>query len=277
MIRSSVTVSLVDEVRGGPFVFWDDLPDACRKARALGFDAIEVFPPAPDAVDASMLRKLLADHGLALAAVGTGAGWVKHRLHLCLADASARAKAQDFIRSVIDFAGSLQAPAIIGSMQGRHGVGEGVAQASAMGYLADALQELGTHAAQYQTPLLFEPINRYETNMVNNIETGLNLLRLLSTRNVKLLADLFHMNIEEVSIPAAIRAGGSDVGHVHFVDSNRRPAGLGHLEYGPIVEALEAAGYDGFASAEALPYPDPDAAAQQTIRAFRQYFRSGRT
>ncbi len=45
-IQSSVTISLVPEARGGPFIFWDDLEDGCRKAKALGFDAVEVFPPA---------------------------------------------------------------------------------------------------------------------------------------------------------------------------------------------------------------------------------------
>src|SRR5690242_510374 len=100
MIKLSVTVSLVPEARGGPFVFWDDLPAACRKAQELGFDAIEVFPPAADAVDAKQLRTLLNDHALALAAVGTGAGWVKSRLHLTLPDAAAREKARTFIRSI---------------------------------------------------------------------------------------------------------------------------------------------------------------------------------
>ena len=56
MIRSAVTISLVEEARGGPFVFWDDLPAACRSARALGFDAIELFPPGPRAVDTCMYR-----------------------------------------------------------------------------------------------------------------------------------------------------------------------------------------------------------------------------
>src|SRR5437764_1732158 len=114
-MKSSVTVSLVPEVRGGPFVFWDDLPAACRTAKAIGFDAVEGFPPAPDAVDAALLRRLLDEHGLARAAVGTGAGWVRQRLHLSLPDASARAKARAFIRSMIDFAGPFSAPAIIGS------------------------------------------------------------------------------------------------------------------------------------------------------------------
>jgi sugar phosphate isomerase/epimerase len=271
VIRSSVTISLVPEVRGGPFVFWDDLPAACAKAAELGFDAIEVFPPSADAVDVSLLRKLLDDHGLKLAAVGTGAGWVTGRLHLCLPDAAARAKARAFVRSIIDLAGTLGAPAIIGSMQGRSG--DGVEHATATGYLRDALAELGDHARQYRVPLLFEPINRYETNMATTVEAGLTLAGPLGN-NVKLLCDLFHMNIEEVDIAQSLRVAGNHVGHIHFVDSNRRPAGLGHLDYAPIAAALEEIGFAGYASAEALAYPDPDGAARQTIEMFRRLFRS---
>ena len=87
-----------------------------------------------------------------------------------------------------------------------------------------------------------------------------------------LLADLFHMNIEEIDVAASLRAGGRHIGHVHFVDSNRRPVGCGHLDISPIVLALRAIGYDGYLSAEALPYPDPDQAARRTIDEFRKYF-----
>lgn len=273
MIRSAVTVSLVPEARGGPFVFWDDLPTACRKAKELGFDAIEVFPPGPEAIDAAGLKTLLGDHGLVLAAMGTGAGWVKHRWHLCLGDAAARRKAATFIRSIIDLAGPLGAPAIIGSMQGRSG--DGVDAAAARGWLLESLEELGEHARQHRVPLIFEPLNRYETNMANTLESGVGLVAALSTRNVLLLADLFHMNIEEADVAAALRAAGERIGHVHLVDSNRRAAGLGHLDFAPIAAALREIGYRGFASAECLPYPDPDAAARQTIAAFRTWF-SGR-
>ena len=272
MIRSSVTISLVPEARGGPFIFWDDLAGACKKAKDLGFDGVEIFPPAADALDVGHVGKVLGDHGLVLAALGTGAGWVKQRLHLCLPDATARERARSFVRSIIDVAGALHAPAIIGSMQGRSG--DGVDQATATAYLSEALEDLGAHARQYRVPLLFEPLNRYETNLVNTVAGGLRLLQGLATDNVMLLTDFFHMNIEEADMPASLRLGAGRIGHVHFVDSNRRPAGLGHLHIHELAKVLDDISYYGFASAEALPYPDSEAAARQTIQTFRKYFRS---
>lgn len=272
MIRSCVTISLVPEVRGGPFVFWDDLDAGCRKAKELGFDAVEIFPPAPSGVDVTALRRLLADTGLKVAAFGTGAGWVLQRLTLSALEDGKRAHAREFIRGMIDLAGQFHASAIIGSMQGRHG-GE-VDKPTALARLTQALDDLGEHAGKYGVPLLFEPLNRYETNLINTVEDGVRLLGSLSTRNIKLLTDLFHMNIEETDVAAALRSGGQNIGHVHFVDSNRRPAGCGHTDFAPIAAALRDIGYQGYVSAEALPYPHPVDAARATMAAYRKYFTS---
>jgi len=276
-IRSAVTVSLVPEAKGGPFVFWDDLTDAIDQTASLGFDGLEVFAPGPDAVPAETLGQALKSKGLALAAVGTGAGWVRHKLLLTDPDPAQRRRGVDFVRSMIDFgaaAGEIAgapAPAIIGSMQGRWG-GE-VSKETALEWLGEALEELGTHAASRRTFLLIEPLNRYETNLLNTLADGSALLRTLKTQNVKLLADLFHMNIEEQDSASSLAAAGADVGHVHFVDSNRRPAGCGHIDYGPIVRGLQQAGYTGFASAEALPWPNSREAARATVEVFKRLFR----
>ncbi|RYD75377.1 MAG: sugar phosphate isomerase/epimerase, partial [Verrucomicrobiaceae bacterium] len=77
MIKSAITVSLVQEAKGGPFVFWNGLEDACAKASNLGFDAIEIFVPSVEELDSPALRGLLEKYRLQVAAVGTGAGWVK--------------------------------------------------------------------------------------------------------------------------------------------------------------------------------------------------------
>jgi sugar phosphate isomerase/epimerase len=268
MTKSSVTISLVPEARGGPFVFWDDSNTACRFARQLGFDAVEVFAP-PD-VDAIALRRSLDDNGLKMAAMGTGVGWVLHRLTLTSPDAGIRKKAIAFIESIIDLAGSFGAPAIIGSMQGRHG--DGVDETNALDWLAEALGPLANHALQYGVPLLFEPLNRYETNLVNTVADGAWLRSKAGADNVQLLVDLFHMNIEEADVSAAIRAGVGAIGHVHFVDSNRWPAGCGHIDFAPIAVALRDIQYNGYLSAEALPYPNPTAAAARTMQTYQKFF-----
>src|SRR3989442_1629674 len=161
MIRSSVTISLVPEAKGGPFVFWGDLEGSCAKAARLGFDAVEVFAPSPEVLADPSLKQLLADHKLAFAAAGTGAGWLLHKLSLTSPDAKIRAQAAEFITQMIDAAGALGAPAIVGSLQGRF---EGaVTREQAFNWLAEALGPLGERAARYNMPLLYEPLNRYET------------------------------------------------------------------------------------------------------------------
>jgi sugar phosphate isomerase/epimerase len=266
-MKSAVTISLVPEARGGPFVFWDDLAAGIKTAAAFGFDAVEIFPPSADAIDPVELRKMLSDKGLSLAAVGTGAGWVKHKL--TLTDPATREKATEFVKGIIDFAGPFGAPAIIGSMQGRAGADHAAAQR----LLGESLAELGGYAAKYGVPLLYEPLNRYETNLVNTVGGGDCLIHDFGLTNVRLLCDLFHMNIEEDDLAEELRKSGKNVGHVHFADSNRRAAGMGHTDFGPIVEALRDIGYNGYLSAEVLPLPDPIAAARQTIESFRKHVR----
>ncbi|HWE03813.1 MAG TPA: sugar phosphate isomerase/epimerase family protein [Tepidisphaeraceae bacterium] len=269
-MRSAVTISLIKEARGGPFIYWDDLPGSIRKAASLGFDAVEIFPPAGDAIPADQILPLLKESKLKVSAIGTGGGWVLHKLTLTNADADIRRRATEFIRSIIDAAGALGAPAIVGSMQGRWC--EAVGQDLAMHYLQSALNDLGEHAKKYNVPLIYEPLNRYETNIINTLGQGAALLSNLKTTNVKLLADLFHLNIEEANIAESIRHAAAAIGHVHLADSNRRPATLGHTDFASIAQALAEISYGGYVSAECLPYPDSDAAAESTIKAFNRFF-----
>lgn len=270
-MRSAVTVSLVPEAKGGPFVYWDNLADACEQAAHLGFDAVEIFPREASALDAVLLRTLLEKLRLRVAAMGTGGGWVVRKLTLTHPDAAVRREAREFIRAIVDLAGQFQAPAIIGSMQGRW---EGaVSREQALAWLAEGLADLGQHALRLGVPLLYEPLNRYETNLFNRVGDAAAWLGTLPTKNVRVLADLYHMNIEEADLPAALRAAGSWIGHVHFADSNRRAIGFGHTDVAPILAALHAIGYDGYLSAEILPLPDAESAARQTIAAFRAHLR----
>ena len=267
-MRSAVTISLVPEASGGPFVFWHDLAAGCTQAAELGFDAVEVFPRSAAELDVNLLRSCLDKHGLKLAAMGTGAGWVVHKLRLTDHDETIRQRARHFIGEIIDIAGQFGAPAIIGSMQGR--AEGGLSHEQHLVWLAEALDELGSRAANHGTTLLIEPLNRYETNLIKTTADGVKLIASLKVKNVKLLSDLFHMNIEEIDIAAAFREAGSHVGHVHFADSNRRAIGFGHTDIPPIIQALRSIGYNGYLSAEVLPLPDSYEAARQTIESFRR-------
>ncbi|MEZ6124396.1 MAG: sugar phosphate isomerase/epimerase family protein [Planctomycetaceae bacterium] len=271
MIKSAVTVSIVEQARKGPFVYHGDVAHACSRAAEFGFDAIELFAPSAQDIQSLPLTDLLQQHQLKLAAVGTGAGMVVHGLHLCHRDDTRRSQACDFIEGIIAAGAVHQAPAIIGSMQGKWDADTD--QLTALDYLRTGLNRLGKFAADHGVPLFYEPLNRYETNLVTTMKQGVELLESLQTDNVRLLADLFHMNIEESSIAGGLRDGGSSIGHVHFVDSNRQAAGRAHMDYAPIARALADIGYDGYASVEAFPIPDSDETARQTIETFRKVFR----
>src|SRR5687767_1933228 len=116
-MHSAITVSLVPETKGGPFVFSEGLDDAFLKAKDLGFDAVEIFPRSATELDTAAVSKLMSRHALAVAAVGTGAGWVVHKLTLTHSDTAIRLQARQFVKAIIEVAGTWAAPAIIGSMQ----------------------------------------------------------------------------------------------------------------------------------------------------------------
>ena len=266
-IKSSVTITLLPEAKAGPFVF-ADLAEGCAAAKELGFDAVEIFPASAQELEsaASAARR----SGLVVAAVGSGGGWVRHKLSLTHPDADRRSQAREFVRSLIEPAAGFGAPAIVGSMQGRWG--EGVSRETAFGYLSEAMDDLAAYAARLGVPLLYEPLNRYETNLINTLHEAAQFLSRLAGKNVRILADLFHQNIEEADIAGSIRTAGGLVGHVHWADSNRRAAGMGHTDFAPIAAALRDVGYGGYISAEAFGLPDPRTAAQKTIESIRKHF-----
>lgn len=271
MIRSAVTIALVPQIKTGPWIFWDDLEQGMSKAAAMGFDAIELFTASGHAVQSDKLKILLDRYKLKLAAVGTGAGKVIHGLTLTDPNIDIRIKALVFIQEMMAFGAVFGAPAIIGSMQGNWTAGN--SRSFGLELLAEGLHILDQHAASLGVKLIYEPLNRYETNLMNTLQDGATFIEKNKFKNIQLLADLFHMNIEEDDPKESIQNHIQHIGHVHFADSNRKPMGFGHTPMKDIADALIRSGYDGYVSAEAFPWPDPEQAATQTIRSFRHYFR----
>ncbi len=271
MIKSCATIALVPSIKSGPWIYWDHLEQSMAHASSLGFDAVELFTASADALEVEATQLLLEKYQLQIAAVGTGAGKVIHGWTLTDSDETVRKKAIEFIEKMISFGAAFQAPAIIGSMQGN--VMSGVNREQALGWLAEGLRHLGKHAASLGVQLIYEPLNRYETNLINTIEEGVLFLKTNQIKQVGLLADLFHMNIEEVDMAASIRACAGFIMHVHFADSNRRPVGNGHTHFIEVAKALKEINYQGYVSAEAFPWPNSTEAAAQTILSFKKYFK----
>ena len=269
-MKSCVTLSLVPALRGGPWILWDELSIGLEKAHALGFDAVELFTEDASAGKPGELARLLEKNDLSLGAVGTGAGKVIKGLTITSSDQAVREQAKSFIVEMIYFGAEFAAPAIIGSMQGNCGKESTVADARK--YLGDALSFLGEKASQAGTFLLYEPLNRYETNLFNHFEEAADFLDEMKIEGVRLLADLFHMNIEEKDIASSLLAGARRLGHVHYADSNRRAVGFGHTPIEPIAQALKKTDFEGYISAEVFDWPDPESAAKQTISSFRKHF-----
>jgi sugar phosphate isomerase/epimerase len=135
--------------------------------------------------------------------------------------------------------------------------------------LVDGLRQLGEHAAAHGVAVLFEPLNRYEDHMINTLEQGAAWCDAVGIDSVRLLADTYHMNIEEDDPPAALRAAGPLIGHVHVGDNARWQPGTGHIDFAAVVDALVDIGYDGWLAMECNLRGDQEAAlalATATLR-----------
>jgi sugar phosphate isomerase/epimerase len=127
--------------------------------------------------------------------------------------------------------------------------------------LLDALHTLGSHAAAAGVRLYLEPLNRYEDHMVNRLEQAVALVVAADAPDgLAVVADTFHMNIEEDDPAAAVRAAAPHLGHVQVSDSNRLQPGAGHLDWPAVLGALDSAGYDGYLAVECRLRGDPAAA-----------------
>ena len=105
--------------------------------------------------------------------------------------------------------------------------------------------------------IFLEPLNRYEANYLKTLAQGVELCEKVGNPRCQILADVFHMNIEEADMDAAIRTARERVGAVHFADSNRLLPGHGHTNFVDIFEALIEIHYDGFCALECSVPGDP--------------------
>jgi sugar phosphate isomerase/epimerase len=258
--RTSMATSPAPSVFG-PLLFAGDLGRAIEAAAALGFEGIEISLRSTAEVDAGRLEEQLQVVGLALSALGSGRAFLEEGLCFADPDDGVRRAAVARIREHITLAGRFGALVIIGLIRGARPADGGAEAADRR--IVRCLRECAEAAGEAGVGLVVEAINRYETAFYNTAEDALQLLDAVGSSRAGVLLDVFHMNIEEVSIAGAVRAAGSRLHYFHIVDSNRWAPGWGHVDYSDVGEALRSVGYAGWVSAEILPRPDALAAARQ--------------
>ena len=123
--------------------------------------------------------------------------------------------------------------------------------------LVEALTELGEHAMRAGVSVLFEPLNRYEDHMVNTLARAADIVGAVGLPSVSVMADTFHMSIEEDDLAASVRSGGGSIRHVQLGDSGRLQPGVGHLDWPRLMEAFRSIGYDGWLAMECGIRGDP--------------------
>ncbi len=247
----------------------ENLETGIRNAATLGYSGVELAVREPERLNKTLIRELLAKYGLKVPAIGTGQAYVEEGLSFTGDSEKVRRTAVARIKSHADLAEELETDVIIGLIRGR-GSQDATVNKAKIALMKTALRECAEYALPKNVKLFLEPLNRYESSLVNTVAEGIELIEELGCGNLELLLDTFHMNIEEQSFFGSIVRAMPYTGHVHFADSNRHAPGAGHIEFTDIVNLLSQLGYDGYISMEMLPLPTADRAAEISINHLKE-------
>jgi D-psicose/D-tagatose/L-ribulose 3-epimerase len=223
-----------------------DLVVLAPRVAAWGFDVIELPVENPGDWDPGRTARLLADLGLG----ATVCAVMPPGRELVAAPSDVVATTQDYLRRCVDAAAAVGSGVVAGPMYAsvgrtwRPGPGERDRLADE---LVIALAPVAGHAAACGVRLAVEPLNRYETSVVNTVDQGLEMLAELPADAVGLALDTYHLNIEEQDPAAAVRRTGAAgrLAHVQVCANDRGAPGADHMDWAGLRDALAAAGYAG--------------------------------
>jgi sugar phosphate isomerase/epimerase len=275
-MKLSCAITTPDITREALAFFTGSLEQRLAKAKALGYSGVELMIRDPAQVNVDDLCSGLHRHGLQVPQIITGEVFMSEGLALVHPDAAVCEAAMRRAQSIVQLAGALGrgTNVNIGRVRGR--LDSMPDKSAARTLMIQAFQSLADYAEPYGVRITLEPCNRYEVDFVHSARDGLEVVAEVNRPNFGLMLDVFHMNIEDVSIEDALREAAPVLWHVHIADSNRLPPGAGHLDFASIVATLRDIGYTGYLSVEARPLPDPDAAARQTIEFMSRFISEPR-
>jgi sugar phosphate isomerase/epimerase len=250
----------------------ETLAEKFVQAREFGFDAVEVaIGPAFDLAERlDEIRRASERAGVPVCAICT------HSIHDPLQpEQEERERRLAALADVLRLADELGAAGVVSVPVRRPVAFPDLDDAGLMAFAAETLRAWAETLPAGRSALFLEPLNRYEATFLRRVEQAVELAAAIDHPRVMALADLFHMNIEEASMPAPILAAGPRLGHVHIADNNRLQPGAGFLDFGAPFAALKQIGYTGVISIEcsALGGPlagqGPEVMLRETARFLR--------
>lgn len=217
--------------------------------REAGFDFVELLVPEPGELDLAATRRALSDAGLGIVL----AARVNLDRNLCSDDAAKRRAGHDYLRTCVDVAHALGARTVGGPLYGNplvfagrapHPVDDALRQRR-VDWCVQGLLEAAPHAHAAGVTLGVEPLNRFETDILNTTRQGVALMKLVNHASIGLVLDTFHMNMEDDSISDAIHAAAGHIAHFQANENHRGYLGTGHIDWTAVVRALADVGYAG--------------------------------
>ena len=222
----------------------DHLAELVPRIAAWGFDVVEIPVEHPGQWEPARTAELLAGHGLG----ATVCAVMTDDRDLTVDDAEVVARTQDYLRTCIDVAVEVGSRVVGGPMYapvGRTWRLSPQGREQLLTTLAGALRPVADYAADASVRLGVEPLNRFETSVINTTAQGLDLIGRVGSSACGLLLDTFHMNIEERDVASAIRAAGPHMAHLQVCANDRGAPGADHLDWPGIAAAIAAIGYGG--------------------------------
>jgi D-psicose/D-tagatose/L-ribulose 3-epimerase len=214
------------------------------KVKSMGFDVLEIACENPDLLDISTIKNEIEGYGLSPIMCGVfGAD-----RNLCSFDPQVRENARKYILWMIDSAAYVGSPVVCGPMYssvGKDHLEDSEAREREWTLAVTGMRELADYAAGKGIKLALEPLNRFETDMINTVSQGLAFIKDVGQENVGFHLDTFHMHLEEKSSAQAICQAGDKIFHFHACENDRGVPGTGQVHWHEIASALKSIHYEG--------------------------------
>lgn len=214
-----------------------------NKVADMGFDTVEFPLETLESLDPKKVAKKLQETGLK----ATVCGAFGPDRDLTSDKAAWRANSLKYIKGCVEFCSAVGARTFLGPMYSAVGKRRHVsaAQKKQEWKLAvEGIAKAAKHAAPLGVDLAIEPLNRFETDLVNTSAQACQMVKDIGAKNVGVHLDTFHMNIEEKCQYSAIKLAGKKLFHMHVCENDRGAPGSGQVDWACVAEALREIKYD---------------------------------